>query len=48
MLIKIFDINKTYVLSLLQTFFQSVNFKKIFFLFMYPLPDNLQTLCKQT
>ncbi len=40
MLIKIVDTVKTYVLSLLQTFFQSLNFKKIFMIFylvIYPL-----------
>ncbi len=33
--IKIVDIDKTYVLSLLQTFFQSLNFKKIFRFFIW-------------
>ncbi len=43
MLIKIVDTDKTYVLSLLQTFFISLNFKKIFMIFylvIYPLKAN--------
>jgi hypothetical protein len=57
MLIKIVDIDKTYVLSPLQTFFQSLNFKKIFMICIWLcihykqtsiIPDNLQTLRKKT